>query len=91
MLFDQRGSGKSTPHAELLENTTWDLISDMEKLREKFGIDKWHVFGGSWGSTPSETVVTYRAAYLPDTKIASLGFRLALDGSAGKEVVKNDK
>jgi len=53
VLFDQRGSGKSTPHAELRENTTWDLISDIEKLREKFGIDKWFVFGGSWGSTLS--------------------------------------
>jgi proline iminopeptidase len=53
VLFDQRGSGKSTPHAELRENTTWDLINDIETLREKFGIDKWYVFGGSWGSTLS--------------------------------------
>jgi len=53
ILFDQRGSGRSTPHAELRENTTWDLISDIETLREKFGIDKWYVFGGSWGSTLS--------------------------------------
>ncbi|MFM9904672.1 MAG: prolyl aminopeptidase [Pyrinomonadaceae bacterium] len=53
ILFDQRGSGRSTPHAELRENTTWDLIDDMEKLREKFGVDKWYVFGGSWGSTLS--------------------------------------
>ena len=53
ILFDQRGSGRSTPHAELRENTTWDLISDIEALREKFGIDKWYVFGGSWGSTLS--------------------------------------
>jgi len=53
VLFDQRGSGRSTPHAELRENTTWDLIDDIEKLREKFGIDKWFVFGGSWGSTLS--------------------------------------
>ena len=53
ILFDQRGSGKSTPHAELRENTTWDLISDIEALREKFGIEKWYVFGGSWGSTLS--------------------------------------
>jgi len=53
VLFDQRGSGQSTPHAELRENTTWDLIDDIEKLREKFGIEKWHVFGGSWGSTLS--------------------------------------
>lgn len=53
ILFDQRGSGRSTPHAELRENTTWDLIADMETLREKFGVDKWFVFGGSWGSTLS--------------------------------------
>jgi pimeloyl-ACP methyl ester carboxylesterase len=53
VLFDQRGSGKSTPHAELKENTTWDLINDIEALREKFGVEKWLVFGGSWGSTLS--------------------------------------
>jgi proline iminopeptidase len=53
ILFDQRGSGKSTPAYELKENTTWDLVADIEKLREKFGIDKWYVFGGSWGSTLS--------------------------------------
>ncbi|MGI9037092.1 MAG: prolyl aminopeptidase [Pyrinomonadaceae bacterium] len=53
ILFDQRGSGRSVPHAELRENTTWDLISDIETLREKFGIEKWFVFGGSWGSTLS--------------------------------------
>jgi proline iminopeptidase len=53
ILFDQRGSGKSTPHASLEENTTWDLVADIEKLREHFGIEKWQVFGGSWGSTLS--------------------------------------
>jgi proline iminopeptidase len=53
VLFDQRGSGQSTPHASLEENTTWDLVSDIEKLREHIGIDKWQVFGGSWGSTLS--------------------------------------
>lgn len=51
ILFDQRGAGRSRPHAELRENTTWDLVSDIEKLREHFGIEKWMVFGGSWGST----------------------------------------
>ena len=51
VLFDQRGCGKSTPHACLEENTTWDLIKDMEQLRVHLGIDKWQVFGGSWGST----------------------------------------
>ena len=53
VLFDQRGAGKSTPHAELKGNTTWDLISDIETLRGKFDIEKWAVFGGSWGSTLS--------------------------------------
>ncbi len=51
VLFDQRGSGRSTPHAELRENTTWDLVADMERIREHLGIQKWAVFGGSWGST----------------------------------------
>lgn len=51
VLFDQRGCGKSTPHAELRENTTWDLVADIERLREHLGIDRWVVFGGSWGST----------------------------------------
>ncbi|XP_053374446.1 probable proline iminopeptidase isoform X2 [Mercenaria mercenaria] len=53
VLMDQRGAGKSTPPAELRENTTWDLVADIEKLREKLGIEKWVVFGGSWGSTLS--------------------------------------
>jgi proline iminopeptidase len=53
ILFDQRGAGKSTPSASLEQNTTWDLVEDMEKLRVKLGIDAWVVFGGSWGSTLS--------------------------------------
>ncbi|EPQ52870.1 proline iminopeptidase [Gloeophyllum trabeum ATCC 11539] len=48
VLFDQRGSGRSTPSACLEENTTWDLVKDLERLREHLGVDKWHVFGGSW-------------------------------------------
>lgn len=51
VLFDQRGCGRSTPYAELRENTTWDLVADMETIRETLGIDAWVVFGGSWGST----------------------------------------
>lgn len=51
ILFDQRGAGKSKPHADLEHNTTWDLVEDIEKLRKKLGIEKWLVFGGSWGST----------------------------------------
>ena len=53
VLFDQRGCGKSTPHASLEANTTRHLIADMEQLREHLGIDRWLVFGGSWGSTLS--------------------------------------
>ncbi len=51
VVFDQRGAGKSTPHAALEENTTWDLVTDVERLRAHLGIDRWVVFGGSWGST----------------------------------------
>lgn len=51
ILFDQRGSGRSTPHASLEKNTTWDLVADIERLRTHLGIEKWLVFGGSWGST----------------------------------------
>ena len=51
ILFDQRGCGMSRPHAELQENTTWDLVADIEKFREMCGHEKWQVFGGSWGST----------------------------------------
>ena len=51
VLFDQRGCGQSTPHAELRENTTQDLVADMERLRTFLGVDRWVVFGGSWGST----------------------------------------
>ena len=51
ILFDQRGCGKSKPHASLENNTTPDLINDLEKIRQHLGVDKWVVFGGSWGST----------------------------------------
>jgi proline iminopeptidase len=53
LLFDQRGCGRSTPHASLEENTTWHLVEDIEKLRQTAGVEKWMVFGGSWGSTLS--------------------------------------
>lgn len=53
VLFDQRGCGRSTPHAELEHNNTWALVSDMERLREHLDIKAWVVFGGSWGSTLS--------------------------------------
>lgn len=51
VLFDQRGCGKSTPFASIENNTTWDLVADIEALRVHLGIDKWQLFGGSWGST----------------------------------------
>lgn len=51
ILFDQRGCGKSKPYGELRENTSWELVEDIEKLRKHLGIDNWIVFGGSWGVT----------------------------------------
>ncbi len=51
VTFDQRGCGRSTPRANLENNTTWDLVADLERIREHLGIDKWVLFGGSWGST----------------------------------------
>ncbi|GAL97482.1 proline iminopeptidase [Acetobacter senegalensis] len=51
VLFDQRGCGRSRPHACLENNTTWHLVADIERLREQCGVEKWAVFGGSWGST----------------------------------------
>lgn len=60
VLFDQRGAGKSTPHACLEENTTWHLVEDIERIREHVGVERWHVFGGSWGST---LALTYAATH----------------------------
>ncbi len=51
IMFDQRGCGQSIPHAELRENTTWDLINDIEHIRKELNVSNWAVFGGSWGST----------------------------------------
>ncbi|HEY7383014.1 MAG TPA: prolyl aminopeptidase [Beijerinckiaceae bacterium] len=51
LLFDQRGCGRSTPHASLEANTTWHLVADLERLRTMLGIERWLVFGGSWGAT----------------------------------------
>ena len=53
ILFDQRGCGRSTPHASLEQNTTWHLVADMEALRRHLGLERWMLFGGSWGSTLS--------------------------------------
>lgn len=62
ILFEQRGCGRSTPHAELRDNTTWDLVNDIETLRHHLGLEQWTVFGGSWGST---LALTYSQAH-PD-------------------------
>lgn len=51
LLFDQRGCGRSTPHASLEANTTWHLVEDIERLRALAGVERWMVYGGSWGST----------------------------------------
>ena len=51
VLFDQRGCGRSRPHASIESNTTWHLVADIERIRETLGIDRWLVFGGSWGAT----------------------------------------
>jgi proline iminopeptidase len=51
ILFDQRGCGRSRPHASVTDNTTWHLVRDIELIRETLGIDAWTVFGGSWGAT----------------------------------------
>jgi proline iminopeptidase len=51
ILFEQRGAGRSIPHASLDDNTTWHLVDDIERVREHFGVEQWLVFGGSWGST----------------------------------------
>jgi len=53
ILFDQRGAGRSTPHAELQNNNSHELVADMERIREHLGVEKWVLFGGSWGSTLS--------------------------------------
>ena len=63
IMFDQRGCGKSTPFAELKENTTWDLVDDIEKIRNHLSIDRWVIHGGSWGSTLS---LAYSQTY-PDS------------------------
>ncbi|CAI0376485.1 unnamed protein product [Linum tenue] len=70
ILFDQRGAGKSVPHACLEHNTTWDLVTDIEKLREHLKIPEWQVFGGSWGST---LALTYSQSH-PD-KVTGLVLR----------------
>jgi proline iminopeptidase len=62
ILFDQRGAGRSTPFAELRENTTWLLVQDIETIRRHLGVDRWVVFGGSWGSTLALAYATSHTA-----------------------------
>jgi len=70
IAMDQRGSGRSTPHASLNNNTTWDLVADIELLREKLAIEKWMLVGGSWGSTLS---LAY--AQLHPNRVAAIALR----------------
>jgi proline iminopeptidase len=70
IVFDQRGCGRSKPHASLKDNTTWHLVSDMERIRKKLGIEQWLVFGGSWGSTLS---LAYAQAH--PTRVSELVLR----------------
>ena len=68
VIIDQRGCGRSKPYACIEDNTTWDLVADIEKVREMLGIQKWLVFGGSWGSTLS---LTYAETH-PDRQFIAL-------------------
>ena len=86
VLFDQRGCGRSLPHASLEANTTWHLVADMERLRTHLGIERWQLFGGSWGSTlslayaqthPDRVTRPGPARHLP---AAARGARLVLPG-----------
>ena len=70
VLFDQRGCGRSRPHAEVENNTTWHLVADIELIRETLGIDRWIVFGGSWGATLS---LIYAQSH--PTHVAALALR----------------
>ena len=64
ILYDQRGCGKSTPYLSLYKNTTWDLVADMEKLRHACGVQKWILFGGSWGTTLALAYVSKHMEYV---------------------------
>jgi proline iminopeptidase len=75
VLVDQRGCGDSTPFANLVDNTTYDSVRDFEKIRVKLGIERWQVFGGSWGSTLS-LVYAVRAPYYSAMREAALSSAL---------------
>lgn len=66
LLFDQRGCGRSTPHASLEANTTWHLVADIERLREMLGVERWLVFGGSWGSALALAYAQAHAAHVSE-------------------------
>ena len=66
ILFDQRGCGRSLPHASLEANTTWDLVADMERLRGRLDIERWQLFGGSWGSTLALAYAQTHPAHVSD-------------------------
>jgi len=85
VLFDQRGAGRSTPHADLVDNTTWHLVADIEKLRGRLGIERWQVFGGSWGSTGAglfrdEPGTGHRTRATRHIHAAALGVGVVLPG-----------
>ena len=86
VLFDQRGCGRSTPYASLEENTTWDLVADMERLREYLGIEAWQLCGGSWGSTlvarlcANPPGARHRACLARHLPVAQSRARLVLSG-----------
>ena len=73
VLYDQRGAGRSTPGASVVDNTTWTLVADLEKLRAHLGIERWVLFGGSWGAT---LALAYAQAY--PQRCAGLVLRLSL-------------
>ena len=86
VLFDQRGCGRSLPHASLEDNTTWHLVADMERLRKHLGIERWQLFGGSWGSTlalayaADASRARQRAGPARHLPAAARGARLVLPG-----------
>ena len=98
ILFDQRGAGKSRPHASTEENTTWKLVEDIETLRTFMGVERWQVFGGSWGSTlalayaqkhPERVTELVFAGYFftqtsGNTVVLSAGREFCVSGSLGE-------
>src|SRR6478609_2322106 len=85
-LFDQRGCGRSRPNASLEDNTTWSLIEDIERLREHLGVEKWTVFGGSWGST---LALAYAITH-PD-RVAGLILRGVMIAAYHKRLTHKDR